>query len=87
MGGSDPQWIYVDLGTETSIKRVVLNWEAAYVKAYRIEVSNDKLNWTTVYRTSTGDGGTDDIDNLAASGRYVRMYGTQRANNSYGYSL
>jgi len=30
---SDPQWIYVDLGIETSIKRVVLNWEGAYARA------------------------------------------------------
>jgi len=83
---SDPQWIYVDLGTTTNIKRVVLNWEAAYARAYSIQVSNDAVNWTTVYSTSSGDGGIDDLNNLSASGRYVRMYGTQRA-TSYGYSL
>ncbi len=83
---SDPQWIYQDLGIETSIKRVVLNWEAAYASAYSLQVSNDAVNWTTVYSTTTGDGGIDDITGLSASGRYVRMYGTQRA-TTYGYSL
>ncbi|MHB8125900.1 MAG: discoidin domain-containing protein [Desulfitobacteriaceae bacterium] len=62
---------------ELGIKQVVLNWEAAYARAYSIQVSNDAVNWTTVYSTSTGDGGIDDITGLSASGRYVRMYGTQ----------
>jgi hypothetical protein len=40
-----------------------------------------------VYSTTTGDGGVDDITlSSPASGRYVRMLGTQRA-TIYGYSL
>ncbi|WP_161790156.1 discoidin domain-containing protein, partial [Streptacidiphilus carbonis] len=27
---SDPQWIQVDLGAESSLSQVVLQWEAAY---------------------------------------------------------
>ncbi|NUR27616.1 MAG: coagulation factor 5/8 type domain-containing protein [Catenulispora sp.] len=82
---SDPQWIQVDLGTAQSICGVQLNWEAAYGKAYQIQVSNDGSAWTTVYSTTTGAGG---VENLAVtgSGRYVRMYGTQRG-SAYGYSL
>ncbi|HEV7707779.1 MAG TPA: discoidin domain-containing protein, partial [Asanoa sp.] len=41
--------------------------------------------WTTVYSTTTGDGGVDDIT-LTGTGRYVRMNGTQRA-TQWGYSL
>src|SRR5262245_54718274 len=33
---SDPQWIRVDLGTTTTISRVVLRWEAAFGRAYQI---------------------------------------------------
>jgi hypothetical protein len=84
---SDPQWIYVDLGVISYIRRVVLWWETAYGRAYQIQVSNDAINWTTKYSTSTGDGGIDDIRlNEGTSGRYVRMYGTQRG-TSWGYSL
>ena len=83
---SDPQWIQVDLGASQSICRVTLTWESAYGKAYQIQVSNDAVNWTTIYSTTTGDGGTDDLTNLTGSGRYVRMYGTVRA-IGYGYSL
>jgi exo-1,4-beta-D-glucosaminidase len=83
--GSDPQWISVDLGTRSTLSQVKLLWEAAYGKAYRIEVSDDGAAWTPVYSTTTGNGGTDDLT-VSGSGRYVRMYGTKRG-TSYGYSL
>jgi hypothetical protein len=83
--GVDPQWIYVDLGGIASIQRVVLNWEAASAKAYQIQTSSDATNWTTIYSTTTGPGGTETLT-VSGSGRYVRMYGTVR-NTGYGYSL
>ncbi|QMU71471.1 discoidin domain-containing protein [Streptacidiphilus sp. P02-A3a] len=84
---SDPQWLQVDLGTSSTIDQVVLNWEN-YATAYQIQVSQDAVNWTTVYSTTTATGGTNGIETLSVSGtgRYVRMYGTARE-NGYGYSL
>lgn len=88
---SDPQWFEVDLGSNQTVSRVVLNWERAYGSAYQIQVSDDGNNWTDVYSTTTGDGGIDDLSGLSGSGRYVRMYGTQRGctgcNQLWGYSL
>jgi hypothetical protein len=81
---SDPQWIEVDLGQVTTISHVQLIWGSAYGKAYQIQTSNDNANWTAIYSTVSSDGGADDID-VNGSGRYVRMYGTQRA-TTYGYS-
>jgi type 1 glutamine amidotransferase len=83
---ADPQWISVDLGAARSISRVRLNWEAAFARAYQIQTSPDNANWTTVHSTTTGDGGIDDVT-LTGNGRYVRVYGTQRALSPYGYSL
>ena len=83
---SDPQWIYVDLGANYNVNRVVLNWEAAYASAYQIQVSSNAINWTNVYSTTTGNGGIDNISFAKTSARYVRMYGTARA-TQYGYSL
>ncbi|WP_310551479.1 cellulase family glycosylhydrolase [Paenibacillus glufosinatiresistens] len=83
---SDPQWISVDLGSATPVEGVKLNWEVAYAKAYQIQLSTDNQKWTTVYSTTSGDGGIDNISFASQSARYVRMYGTQRA-TSYGYSL
>jgi len=82
---SDPQWIYVDLGQVATINQVVLNWEAAYGKQYQIQVSNDAQTWTSIYNQANGVGGTETL-NVSGSGRYVRMYGTQRG-TGYGYSL
>jgi exo-1,4-beta-D-glucosaminidase len=83
--GVDPQWLRVDLGSARSLSRITLTWEAAFAKAYRLEISADGTTWTTVSSTSTGDGGTDTVD-VSGTGRYVRMYGTARS-TSYGYSL
>jgi hypothetical protein len=83
---SDPQWIQIDLGTAQSICHVKLTWEAAYGKSYQIQVSDNATTWTTIYSTTTGDGGVDDLTGLSGSGRYIRMYGTVRA-TQYGYSL
>ncbi|HEV2345405.1 MAG TPA: discoidin domain-containing protein [Actinocrinis sp.] len=82
---SDPQWLQVDLGSVQSICQVVIQWETASGKAYQIQVSNDATNWTNVYSTTTGPGGTETL-NVSGSGRYIRMYGTVR-NTGYGYSI
>lgn len=77
---SDPQWLYVDLGSSLSIGKVVLDWETAYAKAYEIQVSNDATTWTTKYSTANGAGGTETINLPAGTkGRYIRVYSTQRA--------
>jgi F5/8 type C domain len=82
---SDPQWLQVDLGTSSTISRVALNWEAAAGKAYQIQVSNDAASWTSIYSTTTSTGGNQSLT-VSGTGRYVRVYGTQRT-TGYGYSL
>jgi hypothetical protein len=82
---SDPQWLEVDLGSTADISQVVLQWEAAYATAFQIQTSPDGTNWTTVYSTTTGTGGTQTLG-VTGTGRYVRMYGTARG-TPYGYSL
>jgi len=84
--GSDPNWIYIDLGASAAVDRVVLRWEGAYAKAYKIQMSADELTWNDVYSTTTGDGGVDDFT-LSGTGRYVRMYATVRSLAQYGVSL
>ena len=82
---SDPQWLQVDLGSSQQICQVVLTWETAYGKAFQIQVSNDASNWTSIYSTTTGTGGTQTL-NVSGTGRYIRMYGTARG-TQWGYSL
>src|ERR1700753_491010 len=83
---ADPQWLQVDLGATATVSRVRLNWEAAFGRAYSIQTSPNATTWNTVYSTSAGDGAVDDLTGLTGSGRYVRIYITQRG-TQWGDSL
>ncbi len=82
----DPQWITIDLGATYNISRVKLLWETAYGRSYRIQVSTNGTNWTDIYGTSNGTGGTVDLTSVSGVARYVRIYGDGRG-TGWGYSL
>ena len=83
---SDLQWISVDLGKTVSISRVLLNWENAFAKEYSVEVSKDGVNWETVYSTTNGKEGVENIVFNSTEARFVKVNCTKR-NTKYGYSL
>jgi len=85
VGGTDPSWIYVDLGKTYTISQVLLDWEVALAKDFQIQISADAISWTTV-KTVTGNTLYTNFIPVTGSGRYVRMYGTKRG-TPYGYSL
>ena len=82
---SDPQWLKVDLGSPQQICRVGIDWEAAYAKSYKVQVSNNDSTWTTVYSTAAGTSGNKTFA-VSTTARYIRMYGTKRA-TQFGYSI
>ncbi|GGO88748.1 PQQ-dependent sugar dehydrogenase [Wenjunlia tyrosinilytica] len=82
----DPQWIKVDLGAANSISEVKLVWDLSCATSYKVEFSTDNSTWKSVYSTTTGDGGTDDLT-VSGSARYVRMTGSARCRPTMGYSL
>jgi hypothetical protein len=82
---SDPQWLQVDLGATSSISQVTLDWEAAFATAFQIQTSDDGVNWTTIFSTTTGTGGVQTLT-VSGTGRFVRMNGTARG-TQFGYSL
>ena len=83
---ADDAWIYADLGKTYSVNKVVLTWEGAYGKAYKIQTSTDGKTWKTVKNVTNGKGGEETITFDATKARYVRMQGVERA-LPYGYSL
>lgn len=83
---SDNEWFVVDLGQSYTINKVTLDWEASYATAYNIQVSMDNNNWVTVYETTSGKGGDEEIIINAIDARYVKVQGVKRA-LAYGYSL
>ncbi|HEY0434687.1 MAG TPA: discoidin domain-containing protein, partial [Chitinophagaceae bacterium] len=82
---SDPQSVDIDLGSRYDICKVVLHWEAAIGRDFKIQTSEDGTAWTDV-STITGNSSPDNYIPVRGSGRYVRMYGTQRLTTD-GYSL
>ncbi|MFE9680210.1 discoidin domain-containing protein [Streptomyces sp. NPDC006285] len=83
---SDDQWLRVDLGTTRTVGRVTLDWERAFAKSYRVEVSADGTNWRSVWSTTAGDGGLDTALFSGVPARYVRVHGLERGTD-WGYSL
>jgi hypothetical protein len=82
----DNEWIYVDLGQEEIINGVGLNWQDAYAKSFKIQVSTDAQHWQDEYSTTEGRPGIQKIQFPEVSARYVRMLGIERA-TYWGYSL
>ena len=85
---NDGQWIMIDLGGSYKVNKVILNWEAAYGKSYRIEVSSNGSDWATVANIAgnTSDGKKEHAF-TATDARYVRMFGIERGNEYGGFSL
>ncbi len=85
--GNAAQWLQLDLGRRTTISRVQLNWNVAYAPVYQIQTSMDAKNWRTLHRTSTANGGIDDLVGLNATARYLRAVLSQQAPQAQNYSL
>jgi beta-glucanase (GH16 family) len=83
---SDPQWIYVDLGSNYAVNRVKITWEGAYGKDYLVQISTNTTTWTTIKTVTSNTTLVNNHTGLTGSGRYVRIYGTARG-TAYGYSI
>ena len=83
---SDDQWIYIDLLQPENVFGVSLNFEEAYAKKYKIQVSYDAETWTDVAAVEKGKLGINELYFDDVEARYVRMQGEERG-TSWGYSL
>ena len=81
------QYIQVDLEEDYYISKVVLNWEGAYGKEYKVQVSEDGETWTDISHITDGVAGIKELKyENSVIGRYVRMQGITPS-GQYGYSL
>jgi len=83
---TDDEWVYVDLGAETNVYGLGLNWENAFAREFRVQVSDDAREWRTVVADGRGKSGRQDVFFDDERARYVRLEGVKRA-TGYGYSL
>lgn len=86
--GTDPQWIYWDLGSAKPLTQIVIEWEVASASNYTIEGSSDAAAWT-ILATVVNSKAVDHLritNSISGTFRYVKMNGTKRT-TPYGYSI
>jgi hypothetical protein len=66
-------WIRLTLGAHTPLNHLTLTWGANFATGYRVAVSDDGVNWTDVYSTTTGAGGVEQIAFPCVSTGFVRL--------------
>ena len=77
------EWIQVGLGSLQNISQVILEWDAYFATNYSIAVSSNGSTWSTVFSTSSGNGGNDTLSFNTVQGRYVRLNSSAWSNSSY----
>ena len=83
---NDQQWFMVDLGSVKKVGRVVILWEKAYGKRYKIQLSTDQKQWKDVVTKTDGKGGKDTLKFPQQDARYVRFAGDSRGTwNGYSF--
>jgi len=83
---ADQPWAYVDLGEPQRISKVILKWEAAFAKTYKLQVSTDARDWCDVYYGHDARGGVETAEFPAIEARYVRLFCIEKS-SSYAVSL
>ncbi|MPQ44324.1 discoidin domain-containing protein [Clostridium tarantellae] len=77
-----PQWIYVDLGVTTDFDNLRIYWSSENATIYRIETSNDSMNWSSIYKTTNGKGRIEEISlSSTQKARFVRLYCEKNSSN------
>lgn len=79
-------WITVDLGEETTFNAVNLMWETAYGATYKIQSSNDGVNFTDLTTVNNDRSGWVYTEVPETTARYVRMQGVALG-TKWAYSI
>ena len=82
----DGQWIMVDLGTVQKVGKVVLKWETAFAKEYKVQLSTDGKTFTTVADKKDGKGKVETVTFAAKDAKFVRIQCDKRG-TQFGNSL
>lgn len=83
----DPQTWSMDLGRSYEIDKVVLYWENAAAKKYKIYVSENKTDWMEVASEEAGEKGRFKYDFAPTNARYVKIELEEKTMEIYGYCM
>ncbi|WP_256103295.1 beta-N-acetylglucosaminidase domain-containing protein [Streptomyces sp. ODS05-4] len=79
-------WWQLRLPRPARVGQLVLHWQDAYAKRYRVQVSADGRTWRTAAAVRDGRGGTESVRLDAPGTRFVRLALDERG-TEFGYSL
>lgn len=83
----DPQTWSIDLGRSYEIDKIVLYWENAAAKKYKIYVSENKTDWMEVASEEAGEKGRFKYDFAPTNARHVKIELEERTMEIYGYCM
>lgn len=83
----DPQTWSIDLARSYEIDKIVLYWENAAAKKYKIYVSENKTDWMEVASEEAGEKGRFKYDFAPTNARYVKIELEERTMEIYGYCM
>ncbi|MFH1367489.1 MAG: discoidin domain-containing protein [Elusimicrobiota bacterium] len=84
---ADNQWIMFDLGKRQSAAGLIVLWEDAFAKEYKILVSDNKVNWKEVKDIKNAPGGEETVNfGKALKFRYCKLELIKRA-TGWGFSI
>ncbi|MFI9200315.1 beta-N-acetylglucosaminidase domain-containing protein [Streptomyces sp. NPDC053048] len=83
---ADDAWWQLELARPVRLGRLVLHWQEAHPRRYRIQVSPDGRTWRDAAAVGDGKGGMESVRMDAPDTRFVRVQGEKRATR-FGYSL
>jgi hypothetical protein len=78
------EWIYVDLGVVSDVRKLKIVWGENFASAYAVYVSSEGRKehpsaWQRVYSTQNGKGGTEEFT-VRARARYVKLQSLKAKN-------
>ena len=79
------QYIYIDLGENSSFDKVIIDWSKGYATRYDIQISDNAKDWSTVKSVTDGKGGKEEVAFDTVKAKYVRIL--LKESNSTAYVI
>lgn len=84
----DDQWLYVDLGAQYDIGRVIVKFTDDGGKIFDVQVSSDAVEWTTIHRYLKGyPSMVDNFTCYQRGVRYVRVLAYAKVESGSGVGI
>jgi hypothetical protein len=71
-----PQWLQLDMGARVFVRSVQINWQTAFSTAFRIEASDNAVNWATVAISGATQAGLQEVNDIDVDARFLRIFST-----------